>query len=316
MKSIWRRLGSPPKGTARTLAALFGFVFAVPACDSFIEAPSARTEEHREPDAASLSLPVPRVGLKLALVPNLPGIVEDDIPQSSERRVEIIDVRGTSVTLRWSGTTRVETAASITRREKWLKQRFDRPRQNPAQKEPQAEYEEQEVTGTLTFPDFGRATAYLLPGLWPEGRSQIRGASSLWISAAATADLNKKRRTDLTFFLDRPLGTDPTHVLFRRVMTVQQPIDAQKNQWEIEGDSGPVTVSLNGSDVAVEAFPVRHWLGLAEVSRAASCSLVLSMLPDIPAALSGSTGSASLIRTFFGYRITSVDVPQKSTKGS
>ena len=76
---------------------------------------------------------------------------------------------------------RVEKPDSARRREDWVRARSNAPRGATPEPTIPPEYENRSVTGTLYFPDFAKATQFLLPGLWPEGNATLPGTSAMWI---------------------------------------------------------------------------------------------------------------------------------------
>lgn len=306
-----RAPGAVPRSISRTGKAIVMVLLgaSIPACDSIWgeHKGSARWDPPKRDGGAAFRLPSPRPGLKLVLTPNLPGVSSDDVPSLSDRTVEILKVKGPSVTLHWTGRTRVETVRSLTRREKWRKERFDSPSSEPPPAEPRPEYEEKEVGGTLTFPDFNIARSFLLPGLWPEGDQIVRDASALWLSRGASASLVQSRAAEVTLQCGRELGEAPVQVLFRRLTGIQRLSETAENRWKLNGDSAPVTCELNGETVAVDAYPVQNWLGHAEVAEAETSLLVLSLLPELPETVHRIPAPPSFVRTVFGYRIASID---------
>lgn len=298
--------------------AAIGLIALLCGCDSIWG--ETKSFDRRQPPPprtgglSALKLPEPRPGLRLVLTPNLPGVSAEDVPTQSGRQVEILHVKGASVTLQWSGRTRIETQKSLAKRERWMKERFESPRRAQSLPEPKPEYEEREVGGVLTFPDFNIARSFLLPGLWPEGERTLEGTSTLWISRGVSASLMQSRSADLVFLDGKPLGDEPVQVLFRRLTGIRRLSTTTNDAWELSGDSVPVICELDGQDTAVDAFPVQNWLGQAEVAEAETSLLVLSVMPELPETVYRIPAPPNLIRTVFGYRISSIGEREGSSQ--
>src|SRR5512142_101451 len=88
-------------------------------------------------------------GLVLTLVPNLPGVEGEDVPDLARREVEVLEVEKGGLRLKWTGQVRVEKPESARRREDWVRARANAPRGATPEPTVAAAYETHEVGGTL-----------------------------------------------------------------------------------------------------------------------------------------------------------------------
>ncbi len=270
----------------------------------------------REPQAAPASpalrgaglvaLPL-SPGLVLALDPYLPGVDDEDVPESARREVEVLEFGKAGLRLRWSGRVRTEKPDSARRREEWVRARANAAQGATPIAAPPAAYESREVGGTLFFPDFATATEFLLPGLWPEGVATIAGSSALWISPNAFAELKAAGRATVPFSLSSNLLRDPAASLLKRAFQISNEASAGPPHLWTRGTETDFLLRVDGMESHVRALGARNWFGAYTVLEAEGPPLVLSVLPS-PVKSSGLDlfAPSSVLRTLLGYRVSEV----------
>ncbi len=271
------------------------------------EGPEAAASPPAGPPAAALrDLPL-AVGLVLALDPNLPGVEGGDVPESTRREIEVLEIGKAGLRLRWSGRVRIEKRESARRREDWVRLQANAPRGARPVSPPPGAYESKEVGGTLFFPDFATATELLLPALWPEGTATIAGSSALWISPNAFAELKGAGHATVPFSLSSRALRDPAASLLKRALRLSgEAATAPPNLWtrDVEAD---FSLLVDGDEARVRTLSARNWFGVCTVLAAGGPPLVLSVLPS-PAPSPGLDlfAPAGVLRTLLGYRVAEV----------
>ena len=253
----------------------------------------------------------------LTLVPNLPGVEAEDIPTTAERRVEILSIDERRMTLRWTGSVRLERPESARAREEWVRSRSNAGVNATPSPAIEPAYEVKEVRGTLSFPDFGRGKAFLLPGLWPEGTLSLKGSSAIWLAPESWSELRKERRTRISFFRAGSILKDPAAALLERASDIvderaptQNHGARPKDFWRTLEGAGRVRLSLNGTEGEVATLRVSNWFGVYDVLEQDGNFLVVSMLPDPPSStLMDLFAPARVLKSLLGYRIAAIDVP-------
>ena len=224
----------------------------------------------------------PAAGLSLTLVPNLPGVEGEDLPELARREVEILEAEKGRLRLRWTGPVRGERPDSARRREDWVRARANAPRGATPEPTVPAVYERKEVSGTLFFPDFGRATEFLLPGLWPEGNATIPGATSLWISSNALAELKGGGRASVPLATSAAALREPAATFLKRAI-----------------------------DATVAALGARDWFAAYAVLDGGGPPLVLAALPQQAVSTPADpVAPANALRSLLGYRVAEIERPK------
>jgi hypothetical protein len=285
---------------------------AASACGGREAAPPPAT---RLPVAAS---PLPlriRPGLKLSLVPNLPGVEIADVPEASRREVEILSADGRHVKLRWTGTVRVEKPESARRREEWVRARWNAPAKATPIPPVPPEYEQHEISGTLLFPDAAVAAEYLLPGLWPEGSAAVAGAAALAIPKGALAELKLRGEARVPLVLSGKSFREPASILLKRASELAQ--EAHFDGREIWRRATPERYPLlvDGRPVELASVAAANWFGTFEVLDDEENPLVLSVLPS-PArsAVLDLFAPARVLKTLLGFRVAEVTSPAEAAR--
>ena len=249
-------------------------------------------------------------GLLLTLVPNLPGVDGEDVPDLARREVEVLEVENGKLRLRWTGQVRVEKAESARRREDWARARANAPRGATPEPAIQAVYETREVGGTLSFPDFGTATDLLLPGLWPEGNATVPGSTALWISANARAELRGGGSASVPLAASATSLREPGATLLKRAIDRSAGASGRPGVWTA-GPPVAFALRVDGADVAVPALGARDWFAAYTVLDGSSPALVLAALPQ-PASSPPADlfAPAHTMRSLLGYRVAEVARPK------
>jgi hypothetical protein len=269
------------------------------------------------PPAAPTAVPllasgIPLVpGLVLTLVPNLPGVDGEDMSDLARREVKVLEVEKGRLRLRWTGQVRVEKPESARRREDWVRARSNAPRDATPGPTVPAVYETREVGGTLDFPDFARASEFLLPGLWPEGNATIRGSTALWISPNALAELKGGGRASVPLAASAPSLREPAVTVLRRAIDLAaRAPSGRPGLWSAEAPS-VFGLRVDGDDVTVRALKARDWFGAYTVQDAGASPLVLAALPQPSSSLPADLfAPANVLRSLLGYRIAEVTRPK------
>jgi hypothetical protein len=254
---------------------------------------------------------VPVSGLALTLVPNLPGVDGEDLPDLARREVEILEAEKGRLRLKWTGQVRVEKPDSARRREDWVRARANAPRGATPEPTVPAVYETREIGGTLSFPDFGTATSFLLPGLWPEGNATIPGATALWISPNALAELKGGGRASVPLAAAAAALREPAATFLRRAIDLAtRAPSGRPGLWTAAG-AAPFGLVVDGAEGFVASLGARDWFAAYDVLDGGGPPLVLAALPQAassaPADLRAPTGA---LRSLLGYRVAEIERPK------
>jgi hypothetical protein len=281
---------------------LVGLALAAAACGGGRDAAVSPTPN---PPAASPELLRLRPGLVLSLVPNLPGVPAEDVPEASRLDVQILEADGRQLRIRWTGTVRVETPESARRREDWVRATSNAPAgATPLPAVPPA-YERREISGTLLFPDENGAPAFLLPGLWPEGTATFPGASGLAMPRGAFALLKRRGEADVPLFLTGRGLREPASLLLRRASEKARAAQVEGSEiWRRIPPPRRVPLRVDGQAVEVRAITAKNWFGTFEVLDDAENPLVLSVLPSpSPSPALDLFKPAKVLKALLGYRV-------------
>ena len=253
----------------------------------------------------------PAAGLSLTLVPNLPGVEGEDLPELARREVEILEAEKGRLRLRWTGQVRVERPDSARRREDWVRARANAPRGATPEPTVPAVYERKEVSGTLFFPDFGRATEFLLPGLWPEGNATIPGATSLWISSNALAELKGGGRASVPLATSAAALREPAATFLKRAIDLAIRAPADRPGLWTAGPPARFGLRVDGADATVAALGARDWFAAYAVLDGGGPPLVLAALPQqaVPTP-ADPVAPANALRSLLGYRVAEIERPK------
>jgi hypothetical protein len=256
-----------------------------------------------------------QTGLKLALVPNLPGVENADFPDAARREVEVLGVDARALRLLWTGSIRVEKAATARRREDWVRARSNSPASATPLPAVPPDYEERTVGGELFFPDFTSATSFLVPGLWPEGNATFAGSTALWIAKGAFRDLLRRREAKVPLTLGARFLKEPASLLLRRAseLTTGDGGAEAADLWKA-GAPRRYSLRLDGQSVEVEAVPASSWLGTFEILADEENPLVLALLPS-PARspVLDLFAPVKVLKTLLGYRVAEVTTAATAT---
>lgn len=260
-------------------------------------------------------------GLKLTLVPYLHGVSSDDLPETARRDVEILSFAKGQLRLRWTATVRVEKPESARRREDWVRARSNAPQSATPEPVVAPEYENRSVTGMLFFPDFAKATEFLLPGLWPEGNATLPGTSAMWIPAAALAGLRDTGKAEVPFHVSSRLLKEPASGLLQRASGLAggRPGPAENAdppaRWRNVPSERSYALKRDGVEVLAPMRRARNWFGVYEILDDEKNPLVLSVLPDPPSGpLLDLFAPANVLKTLLGYRVAAVEMPMQVDK--
>jgi len=290
---------SPARAAAPVLLAVLAA-----ACGRSAPAPTPAPEGPTPaPPVAGEIAPEP--GLAITLVPNLPGVEGDDLPDLARREVEILEAEKGRLRLRWTGQVRVEAPDSARRREDWVRARANAPRGATPEPTVPAVYERKEVSGTLFFPDFGRATEFLLPGLWPEGSVTIPGATSLWISANALAELKGGGRASVPLATSAPALREPAATFLKRAIDLAVRAPADRPGLWTAGPAARFGLVVDGAEASVTTLGARDWFAGYAVLDGGGPPLVLAALPQ-QASTTPADPLAPALRSLLGYRIAEI----------
>jgi hypothetical protein len=264
--------------------------------------------------ARALSGGIPLVpGLVLTLVPNLPGVDGEDVPDLARREVEVLEMEKGRLRIRWTGQVRVEKPESARRREDWVRARANAPRGAPLEATIPAVYETREVSGTLFFPDFGTASEFLLPGLWPEGNATILGSTALWISPNALAELKGGGRASVPLATSAPALREPAVTILRRAIDLAGKAPSSRPGLWTAGTPTSFALRVDGEDVTVPALGARDWFGAYAVLDASAAPLVLAALPQPPSSPPADLFAPThVLRSLLGYRVAEVVRPKET----
>lgn len=268
-----------------------------------------------EPSPATIPVPPLARGLRLTIAPNLPEVRPDDVPEMTRRSAEVLVLEAGRMSLRWSGRVRRESAVSAERRVQWLRARTA-AKSGAEPPPPEAPlFEEALVSGTLDFPDFVRSRALLLPGLWPEGRAQMRGSSGLWLGEEALQEVLGAHRARLPFVKGLALR-DPAAALLDRAAEMVREHEAESaDEWKLLPERGRCRLVVNGVAGEVATVKLASWFGTLEVIPQMENPLVVSVdpAPRSPALLP-LFAPARVLRLLLSYRVTALDAPPEAAR--
>lgn len=293
-------------------AKLLLLALAAAACGGRDEAAAPPTPQPAPASAEPLRL---RAGLGLSFVPNLPGVPTDDVPEASRRDVEILVADGRELRLRWTGTVRKETSESAKRREEWVRAASNAPAGATPLPTVPAAYESHEIAGTLLFPDPAAATAFLLPGLWPEGNATFPGASGLALPKSAFTALKLRSEAKIPLFLaGRSLRQPASQLLVRASELAGEQHADGPAVWRRMPSPERFTLRVDGRSVAVASVGASNWFGAFEILDDTENPLVLSILPaPAPSAVLDLFAPAKVLKTLLGYRVAEISSPPPET---
>ncbi len=276
--------------------------------------PAAPPEATLPPAASTLPLRI-RPGLKLSLVPNLPGVETADVPEASRREVEILAAEGRNLRLKWTGRVRVETPESSKRREEWVRAVSNAPAKATPIPPVPPDYEVHEISGTLFFPDATAAT-YLLPGLWPEGSAVLAGAAALAIPKTALAELKKGGEARVPFLLSGKSLREPASLLLKRAADLAAEAHGEgRDFWRPTGPSRRYALLLDGRPVELPSVTAANWFGSFDVLDDEENPLVLSVLPSpAPSRVLDLFAPARVLKTLLGFRLVAVTSPAEAAR--
>jgi len=257
------------------------------------------------PPVATIAL---RTGLTLELVPNLPGVEVEDTPDAARREVEVLGVDARALRVLWTGSIRVEKAASARRREDWVRARSNAPASATPLPAVPPDYEERTIGGELYFPDFASATSFLLPGLWPEGNASFAGSTALWVSRSAFRDLTQRGEAKVPLTLGARFLREPASHLLRRAsdLTAGGGGAEAADLWKA-GVPSRFSLRLDGQVVEVATIPAASWFGTFEILADEENPLVLAVFPS-PATspVLDLFAPVKVLKTLLGYRVAEV----------
>jgi len=279
-----------------------------------VAACGGRREAPAPPSLLPAAAPDPlrlRTGLTLSLVPNLPGVPSDDVPEATRRDVEILALDGRQVRLRWTGTVRMETGESRKRREEWVRAASNAPAGATPLPTVPASYEARTISGTLFFPDGASSTSFLLPGLWPEGNVTFPGATGLTLPKGALEELKLRGEAKVPLVLGARSLREPASILLRRASELAADAHAE-NPALLRRVAPPRRFSLevDGHLQEFATLVAANWFGTFEILDDPESPLVLGVLPT-PAASPGLDlfAPAKVLKTLLGYRVAGVTSP-------
>lgn len=275
----------------------------------------ARPPERAAPPAPTPTLPAAGAialvpGLELSIVPNLPGVQGEDLPDLARREVEILEASGGRLRLKWTGQVRVEKPDSAKRREDWVRARANAPTGATPEPTIQAVYETREVGGVVSFPDFARATEFLLPGLWPEGNATVPGATALFISENALAELRGGGRAAVPLATSGPSLREPAATFLRRAIDLAAAAAVGRPGLWTAGPAVRFAVRVDGVESEVPALGARDWFAAWSVLDGTGPPLVLAALPQPPSSPAADLfAPTNALRSLLGYRIAEIRRP-------
>jgi hypothetical protein len=274
----------------------------------------ARKEAPAPPPVLPAASPEPlrlRAGLTLSLVPNLPGVPPDDVPEATRRDVEILALDGRQMRLRWTGTVRMETGESRKRREEWVRAASNAATGSPPLPTVPANYETRTISGTLFFPDGASGASFLLPGLWPEGNVTFPGASGLTLPKGALEELKLRGEAKVPLLLEARSLREPASILLRRASELAS--DAHAESPALLRRVAPprrFTLDVDGRPQEFATVVSANWFGTFEILDDPESPLVLGVLPS-PAAspVLDLFAPAKVLKTLLGYRVAGATSP-------
>jgi len=266
------------------------------------------------PPSPEVAIPL-EPGLLLTLVPNLPGVDGEDVPDLARREVEILEIDRGKLRLKWTGQVRVEKPESARRREDWVRARANAPRGATPEPTIPAVYETREVGGTLFFPDFGTATELLLPGLWPEGNATIPASTTLWISPNARAELKGGGSASVPFATAGSALREPAATFLRRAVELAGKAPSSRPGLWTAVPPAAFGFRVDGVDLTVPALGAHDWFAAYAVLDGVSPALVLAVLPQMASSPPADVFAPALaMRSLLGYRIVEVARPKTPEK--
>ncbi len=251
-----------------------------------------------------------RPGLRLSLVPNLPGVPLDDMPEATRRDVEILAHDDRFLSLRWTGTVRMETGESAKRREEWVRAGSNSRAGATPIPTVFATYETRTITGTLVFQDTSSGS-FLLPGLWPEGNVTLPGATGLTLPRGALEDLKLRGEAKVPLFLEGRSLRDPASVLLRRASELAA--DAHVESPALLKRVPPprrFSLEVDGRTKEFATVVAVNWFGTFEILDDPANPLVLAVMPS-PASspVLDLFAPAKVLKTLLGFRVAGVVSP-------
>ncbi len=294
--------------------AVLGAAALAAACEG-PESAASRPKRAPPPPVTTFAL---RTGLQLALVPNLPGVDAEDTPDAARREVEVLGVDARALRLLWTGSIRVEKAASARRREDWVRARSNAPASATPLPSVPPDYEERTVGGELFFPDFWSATSYLLPGLWPEGNASFAGSTALWVAKGAYRDLRQRREARVPLTLGARFLKEPASLLLRRASELTAGGGGAEAAvlWNA-GVPRRFSLRLDGQSVEVPTIPASSWFGTFEILADEENPLVLAVFPSpAPSPVLDLFAPMKVLKTLLGYRVAEVTTAPAASAGT
>ncbi len=256
-----------------------------------------------------------RTGLTLSLVPNLPGVPSDDVPDATRRDVEILALDGKQIRLRWTGTVRMETGESRKRREEWVRAASNAATGATPLPTVPANYETRTISGTLLFPDGIPGGSFLLPGLWPEGNVTFPRACGLTLPKGALEELKLRGEAKVPLLLEARSLREPASILLRRASDLAADAHGE-NPALLRRVAPPRRFSLEVDGRLREFATVVavNWFGTFEILDDPESPLVLGVLPS-PAVspVLDLFAPAKVLKTLLGYRVAGVTSPPPET---
>lgn len=305
-------------------AAAVPLVVAMGACGERGAAP-ARSASAPAPAEAPSRPPLAAAGVTLRLGPNLAGVAAEDLPDDATRDVEILEFDGRRLRLRWASAVRVESPASSARREAWVRAVSAAPSGATPLPTVEPEYERREIGGTLDLPDFGTATVFLLPGLWPEGSVTVRNTAALWLPDTARRGLDTAAGAALELLPTKGLVLrDPAATLLFRAASLDRererrdPAEPPPGTWRALADAGSAPLFVKGRSAVAPTLRARDWFGVYDVLAQDGNPLVVAATPDpVSTELGALFAPSRVLRTLLSYRVLSIEPPPtaKPAKG-
>ncbi len=293
--------------SARRAALAFVLAAAAASCGRPPERAAAPPPTPTLPPAGEIAL---APGLELTLVPNLPGVAGEDLPDLARREVEILEAADGRLRLKWTGQVRVEKPDSARRREDWVRARANAPTGATPEPTVPAVYETREVGGVVSFPDFARASEFLLPGLWPEGNATVTGATALFLSENAFAELRGGGRAAVPLATTGPALREPAATFLRRAIDLASSAAAGRPGLWTAGPAAPFAVRVDGVDSEVPSLGARDWFAAWAVLDGTGPPLVLAALPQPPSSTAADLfAPTNALRSLLGYRVSEIRRP-------
>ncbi|MBI4435436.1 hypothetical protein HY630_02090 [Candidatus Uhrbacteria bacterium] len=122
--------------------------------------------------------------------------------EKEERTLTIVDwTAGERVSVFWSITSQVETAESVTARAAYDEKYATSPVGMEIPDEPEPQYEEKIVNGSIASESMAQADTLMLPEAWPEGDGGVSTSSLIWLSRSHYDELVNTRTTTVSLGL-------------------------------------------------------------------------------------------------------------------